>query len=556
MFFTEQLFSGDLYPRWLVDYPEGLGSPVFYFYGPMPFYLASLIDAVACFGCSTPQVLSVTNAALFAISGLVFYVWLSRFVGRTACCIGAIFYMALPYHYLDIEVRGAIGESMAYVWLPVIFVALERMLKCGYACVLVALAYTGLILSHLPSALLAVPFMALYVAVRAGPHSLARSALRLAGAGLLGVAMSAVYLVPALMMRDMLLPGAWLDAHGEGYLPENWLVFGNAVIPAFGLSVYRSLAVVSLLAVIVWCLARFLRGDAIANGPERATNDARVLAAAFVSIGTGWFLMSAPTAWLWTNIEPLRNVQFPWRLGTLIDFFSATIIALSVAKIVAGLRNRLARRGWPVSWSICVYGILLLVPCLFSTINLIEYQSVFATRTWIGPLPPDFRVPTEYRPKRAIESTVYQTGMSEVRSESIHQRHERGFERLRHQLADRPNIILSRTVSAGEAVAIERVGATNFNIDADLVRSATIVVGRFYFPTWRLIDVKSGREINVKPTTETGLISFDLPAGANRLHLDIKRSGSQFYGAILSAIAALFTTLILVLRFQRKRRPV
>src|SRR5262245_9130339 len=40
--FSEQLWSGDLYPRWLSDLNAGLGSPAFYYYPPFPYYLSSL----------------------------------------------------------------------------------------------------------------------------------------------------------------------------------------------------------------------------------------------------------------------------------------------------------------------------------------------------------------------------------------------------------------------------------------------------------------------------------------------------------------------------------
>lgn len=41
--FSEQLFSGDLYPRWLVNMNAGLGSPVFFFYPPVPFFLTGVL---------------------------------------------------------------------------------------------------------------------------------------------------------------------------------------------------------------------------------------------------------------------------------------------------------------------------------------------------------------------------------------------------------------------------------------------------------------------------------------------------------------------------------
>ena len=41
--FSEQFWAGDLYPRWLVGMNNGLGSPVFFYYPPVPFWLTSLI---------------------------------------------------------------------------------------------------------------------------------------------------------------------------------------------------------------------------------------------------------------------------------------------------------------------------------------------------------------------------------------------------------------------------------------------------------------------------------------------------------------------------------
>src|SRR3989442_1012802 len=41
--FSTQLWAGDLYPRWLMGMNEGLGSPVFYYYPPVPFFLTSLL---------------------------------------------------------------------------------------------------------------------------------------------------------------------------------------------------------------------------------------------------------------------------------------------------------------------------------------------------------------------------------------------------------------------------------------------------------------------------------------------------------------------------------
>ena len=39
--FQQQLFTGDLYPRWLFEMNGGRGSPIFYFYSPLPYYVSA-----------------------------------------------------------------------------------------------------------------------------------------------------------------------------------------------------------------------------------------------------------------------------------------------------------------------------------------------------------------------------------------------------------------------------------------------------------------------------------------------------------------------------------
>src|SRR5215467_235855 len=41
--FSEQLWAGNLYPLWLMGMNNGLGSPVFFYYPPVPFFVTSLL---------------------------------------------------------------------------------------------------------------------------------------------------------------------------------------------------------------------------------------------------------------------------------------------------------------------------------------------------------------------------------------------------------------------------------------------------------------------------------------------------------------------------------
>src|ERR1700719_3063107 len=44
--FSDQLREGNLFPQWLLHMNSGLGSPTFYFYGPVSYYLTSIFFLV------------------------------------------------------------------------------------------------------------------------------------------------------------------------------------------------------------------------------------------------------------------------------------------------------------------------------------------------------------------------------------------------------------------------------------------------------------------------------------------------------------------------------
>ena len=80
--FTEQLLAGEFFPRWLFNYIDGYGAPVFYFYAPLPFYLFSLIEIVFGNDGGNFSTLSIGYIMIFFFSGISFYILISRFTDK------------------------------------------------------------------------------------------------------------------------------------------------------------------------------------------------------------------------------------------------------------------------------------------------------------------------------------------------------------------------------------------------------------------------------------------------------------------------------------------
>lgn len=161
---TEQFAAlfrdGHLYPRWLPLSWHGLGSPTFYFYPPLFFWVTALIDAATGGLLPAERFTPLGTLALLATSGAAMYAWLRAHAAERPALLGAFAYMAAPYHVYDIYGRGALAEASAYAAVPLIALGLKRLAE-GRARYLPLLAagYAALLLSHLPSALLVSVFL-------------------------------------------------------------------------------------------------------------------------------------------------------------------------------------------------------------------------------------------------------------------------------------------------------------------------------------------------------------------------------------------------------------
>src|SRR5882762_4014870 len=83
--FASQFWSGEWYPRWLMAPHHGVGSPAFFVYGPVPYYITSLIAPLGRWFGKPPGYLELSLAAVLALwgSGLAAYLWLRRICGET-----------------------------------------------------------------------------------------------------------------------------------------------------------------------------------------------------------------------------------------------------------------------------------------------------------------------------------------------------------------------------------------------------------------------------------------------------------------------------------------
>jgi hypothetical protein len=314
--FAEALATGHPYPRWLPGVNDGMGSAVFYFYAPLPFYLtAPLVWATGDAGLAV--VLGAT--LMLALSGLAAFALLRTFAPPTPSLWLSAAYMAMPYHFwTDIWVRGAYGEQAAFVFLPLAILCLRRSGADPRYTAALALAVAGQTLSHLPSTMffaLILVFLSLWTAVRTRSW---RMLARAASAGGLGLAASAIYVLPALAGR------AFIKA-------ELWGIYAPAASPIGPVhSALDLLLLVNLLvplAVLVYAGRRLWKAGARAD----------VLP--WLVIGMAIAVSVSPLASpVWRHAGPFQMIQFPWRMLSALDLTCCVVAALAVGRRLPSMR--------------------------------------------------------------------------------------------------------------------------------------------------------------------------------------------------------------------------
>ena len=298
--FSEQFRDFVLYPRWMPESFYGLGSPAFYFYPPLAFWIDALLSMVSFNALPLPYRMTLSWMVILWASGLAMHAWLRHETGNGRIALwGAAAYMAAPFHLFDYFVRGAFAEFTAYLFLPLVFLSIRRP-------VLLALSYAGLIASHLPVALLvSATVLPAYLVVRVRTPTML---LRAAAGLLLGLGLAAIYLLPALTLQG------WISADqfwSRSYAVDNWylLAFDRWPDRDF-MNIVTSFAAAWAVLAAGICLFFRKRGDAFFWA-----------AVALVCV----VLMTGLVPWFW-QLPELGKVQFPWRLMVVVDFAIVTAV--------------------------------------------------------------------------------------------------------------------------------------------------------------------------------------------------------------------------------------
>lgn len=548
---ADALRMGVLYPRWFPDFAFGYGHPVLNFYAPAFYYPAALLRLA---GLDLISAVRIVLAACYSLSGLAAYALIRRWTHPLPALLGAVLYLVYPYRFYDLLVRGALPEFAAFLWLPLIALTTVRWLEdvarpqpgrsawsWPGGLVPAILSWAGLILTHNLTALMA-GVAALFLAALPGVSSLIGWVRGMRGNGkyvarksvtalllppVLGAALSAPYMLPALLETGWVGIGA--VAEGRGYaahfavlrdlfafaLPYRYPDAAQPTIPAPG---YVAAILIAAAVVLVLPLAR---GKRVLLGSSMGLT-------AFAL-----WLSTSSSVRLWDGLaQVLGKLQFPWRWQTVVALAAACTLGLILE--IGGRWPALQRKAGVargLAWLVAIYLVfhagagLASAPAPYSAGDLtaaqmwaFDAQHGQVGATWAGEFLPRWVSEQRWAIGREPSSETADT------------------------LADQ-----AARVNRFEQVLAQ--GYLGERLRYDAASASRLVYHVFYYPAWRVeLD---GQPLPTYPVGDLGLLAVDLPAGQHEVTRRWGATPAVWAGRAVGLTGWLYVGILMLARYRR-----
>jgi len=354
--FYASIQEGIVVPRWAANLNWGYGHPILMFLYPLSSYAASLFHLL---GFSFVDSTKLVFAVGYIASTLAMYLWMRRMFGEKPAVVGALLYSFAPYRFVDLYVRGAIGEHMAFIFPPLVCYFLLRLSEeksirkniiFGSG---LALSFAGLMLAHNAIALMMIPIFILYGIYLLIFESTKKMQFIVSSklSIIVGFGLSAFFWVPAFFegkytLRDIVTAGEVLERFvpWTHFFYSPWNFGGTDMLS-------KSLGISSLFAILISFFLLKITHD--------KKNRLFIVVTVLLLVIT-LALMTSVSKPIWVALTILQKFQFPWR------FLSVTTILVALIGSTAAylLEQKISKR----LFSVLFIGYCSLI--IFSTVGM------------------------------------------------------------------------------------------------------------------------------------------------------------------------------------------
>lgn len=330
--FNKAFLDGDFYPRWAFDLNNGFGVPLFNYVYPLPNYIAVFTHAL---GLSFIDSFKAEMFLALVFGGIFFYLWSREFWGNLGGLVSSVFYTFSPYRFVDIYIRGSVGECLALAIFPALLWSLTVFIKTRKRIFfpLSSLLFGLLIFSHNILALMFSAFLLFYVIVliykNKNKKKLTIEILKIIALGFL---FSSIFWLPAILETRFVTGLQVYD------VSANFPLLYQLLIPTWGSGfsgaglqseISFQIGIANLFAIFLSFLILMFR-------KKRENNVMMIFF--FFSFLVVFFLMLEMSDFIWKIVPLMNYFQFPWRFLSLeiiiCSFLAGSIVYFLKPKLV------------------------------------------------------------------------------------------------------------------------------------------------------------------------------------------------------------------------------
>ena len=314
---------GQIPPRFVPDLSYRFGYPLFSFVFPLPFYLGEVFYGLRF---SYVDSLKIVFGISLVASGLGMYLLLKQMLPSILSFAGAVLYVFTPYRSTDVYDRGAVGESLAFVFLPLlVYSAIKIFKKKSWKNISVyALSLAGLILSHNIISYMFFPFFLLFSVIL---YLISKNKKEFILSNIFGIVsgllVSLYFWLPAIL-ESRLMKYDTVFNFKDHFPTIRQLItpyFGyGASVPGPGDGISFFIGLMNLFLIVLGVILMILYWKKI-KPLEKA-----VLTWLVAVFSVSIFMMNHRSSFVWDNLPLLPYFQFPWRFLTLVTFISPLFV--------------------------------------------------------------------------------------------------------------------------------------------------------------------------------------------------------------------------------------
>lgn len=491
--FYQNLEDGNVIPRWAPNLNWGYGHPILMFLYPLPSYLASLFHFISF---NLVDSFKLVLGLAFILSGLTMYLWVRNFLSKESALIAASLYIMAPYRFIDLYVRGNIGEHVAFLFIPLIMYFILKLSRSFSRWFIVGGSFSlaGLILSHNAISLMFLPIIILYAFYLYRESKEKRYFKNILIFFILGFGLSSFFWIPGLFegkftLRDIVTA----NEYKSRFVSLSQLVYGPWNYGGSGQFTVQIGIIHWLLTILTVPITFILY--------IKKNNFWILSCGALIILILNIFIMLPLSNLIWQHVKIIQNFQFPWRFLSISVFITSVLGGIAVSQIKK---------------------FRLFITCLVILTLLLISKDYWKAE--------DYKVYPE-----SFFTGIYNSTTDTGESGPIWS--------VRFML-ERPRTHTEVIDGKANVVEISR-NSTNHEYEIDVLGKAGIRENTIYFPGWRVISDGKQLPIQFQDPNSRGLMTFYVPNGKHKVNIEFGETKLRLFSDILSLLS-LGTVLILL----------